>query len=77
MSLSSYLKTNSFNEIEGHEIMIKRNFYIIVFIVIIAISGISSTLIIYFVPFSIPPGPFIEWRKTWGGSDNDILHEMV
>ena len=77
MSLSSYLKTNSFNEIEGHEIMIKRNFYIIVFIVIIAISGISTIIPFYFGTFTIPPGPFIEWRKTWGGSDNDILHEMV
>lgn len=77
MSLSQYLIANSFCEIEGHEIMAKRNFYAIGIIVIIAISGISSILIIYFGSFSIPPGPVIEWQKTWGGSDNDILHEMV
>lgn len=57
--------------------MAKRNLYAIGIIVIIVILGISSTLIIYFESFSIPPGPDIDWQKTWGGSDNDILHEMV
>ncbi|MFW9897296.1 MAG: hypothetical protein ACFFD7_15945 [Candidatus Thorarchaeota archaeon] len=57
--------------------MTKRKFYAIGFIIIIAFFGISSILIFYFGLYPIPHKQVIEWQKTWGGSDNDILHKMV
>jgi len=57
--------------------MKKNKYYVLGITAIIAISGISFILIFYFGTFSIPQEPIIEWQKTWGGSDNDILHKMV
>ena len=61
----------------GLEIMAKRKLYAIGIIGIFVISGIGATLTINFGSFTHPPGPGIEWKKTWGGSDNDIIHEIV
>ena len=61
----------------GLEIMAKRKFYAIGIIGILAISGIGAILTIYVGSFTYPPGPVIEWQKIWGGSDNDVIHEIV
>lgn len=31
----------------------------------------------YNIGFGCPEGPIIEWQKTWGGNNDDIMYEMV
>ncbi|MFX1448240.1 MAG: SBBP repeat-containing protein [Promethearchaeota archaeon] len=60
-------------------IIIRIKYFLPRIIFIIIISGLGTSFIVmpFFIIYSCPPVPPIDWTKIWGGTHQEIMYDMV